>query len=103
MNYLDVARRTLETLVQHSAAVSSIDPPDELREADARSVDDPEAGDDEHIEVIDPPDPCPECGSLELWQTLTGNWRCLRCDPPTTARRLRERAARRKIQSSEHN
>ncbi len=34
-------------------------------------------------EVIDPPDPCPECGTLELWQTLEGNWRCLRCDPPT--------------------
>jgi hypothetical protein len=31
---------------------------------------------------------CPKCGSLELWQTLTGNWRCLHCDPPTTSRRL---------------
>jgi len=37
-------------------------------------------------------DPCPKCGTLELWQTLAGNWRCLRCDPPITARRLRERA-----------
>lgn len=44
--------------------------------------------------VIDAPDPCPECGTLELWQSLAGNWRCLRCDPPTKARRLRERAAR---------
>ena len=56
---------------------------------------DPEAGEtDEGIEVIDPPDPCPKCGTLELWQSLAGNWRCLRCDPPTKARRPRERAAR---------
>ena len=66
-----------------------------LRAADARWADDPEAGEaDEAIEVIDPPDPCPKCGTLELWQSLAGNWRCLRCDPPTKARRLRERAAR---------
>ena len=72
-------------------------PPDvmeALRAADARWVDDPEAGKaDEAIELIDPPDPCPECGSLELWQSLAGNWRCLRCDSPTKARRLRKRAA----------
>ncbi len=44
------------------------------------------------LDSIDPDelDPCPKCGTLELWQTLTGNWRCLRCDPPTTARWLRE-------------
>jgi len=47
------------------------------------------------LDSIDPDEvaPCSECGTLELWQTLAGNWRCLRCDPPTTARRLRERAA----------
>jgi hypothetical protein len=44
----------------------------------------------EALEIIDPPDPCPECGTLELWQTLAGNWRCLRCDPLTNARRLRK-------------
>ncbi len=66
-----------------------------LQAADARWADDPEAGEtDEGIEVIDPPDPCPECGTLELWQSLAGDWRCLRCDPPTKARRLREQAAR---------
>ncbi len=48
----------------------------------------------EAMEIIDPPDPCPECGTLEQWQTVAGNWRCLRCDPPTKARRLRERADR---------
>jgi len=43
---------------------------------------------------IDPDDvaPCPECGSLEQWQTLIGNWRCLLCDPPIKTRRLQERA-----------
>ncbi len=68
-------------------------PPDvmeDLRAADAVWADYPEAGEleDEGIEVIDPPDPCAECGTLELWQTLAGNWRCLRCDPPTKARRF---------------
>jgi len=38
--------------------------------------------------LIDPPAPCQKCGSLELWETLARNWRCLRCDPPTKSRRL---------------
>ena len=46
--------------------------------------------------------PCPTCGSLELWQAVAGDlfaqtpgrWYCLKCDPPTTARRLRARVAR---------
>ena len=46
------------------------------------------------VKIIDPPDPCPKCEFMELWQTLAGNWRCLRCDPPAQARRLRERADR---------
>jgi hypothetical protein len=45
------------------------------------------------LEAIEPPAPCTECGGLDLWQTLAGNWRCLRCDPPVTARRLRAQAA----------
>ncbi|NQT39186.1 MAG: hypothetical protein HQ581_16935 [Planctomycetes bacterium] len=45
-------------------------------------------------DAIHPPDPCSKCGSLELWQTLAGNWRCMRCDPPTTAQRLAELAGR---------
>ena len=73
-------------------------PPDvteALPAADSRWEDGPEAGHtDESIEVIEPPDPCPDCGTLELWQTLAGNWRCLRCDPPHTARRWAELAAR---------
>lgn len=27
--------------------------------------------------------PCRACGTLELWQSITGVWRCERCDPPT--------------------
>jgi hypothetical protein len=73
-------------------------PPDvmqALQAANAQWIDDPDAGEaDEAIELTDPPDPCPECGTLELWQTLAGNWRCLHCDPPTKARRLRERVVR---------
>jgi ribosomal protein L37AE/L43A len=45
-------------------------------------------------QVIDPPPPCPACGGSEFWQTVQGNWRCLACNPPTTARRLRKLAAR---------
>lgn len=26
--------------------------------------------------------PCPECGTLALWQSMANKWRCLRCDPP---------------------
>lgn len=32
--------------------------------------------------------PCPKCGTLELWETLAGTWKCLRCDPPTRWRRF---------------
>ena len=51
-----------------------------------------QAGDE--LEAIDPPDLCPKCGTLELWQILAGNWRCLRCDPPTKAWRMMELATR---------
>jgi len=65
---------------------------------DDQRTDDSEAG---RAEVIDPPGPCPKCGRLELWETLAGDWRCLRCDPPTTARRLRTRAVRLKSDRTE--
>jgi ribosomal protein L37AE/L43A len=26
---------------------------------------------------------CPECGGWRHWQSLEGNWHCVRCDPPT--------------------
>lgn len=40
--------------------------------------------------------PCPACGSLELWQTVAGAWRCQHCDRAALARSrsLAERAER---------
>ena len=40
------------------------------------------------------PESCPECGGLELWETPTGKWRCMKCDPPRKAQRLLERTER---------
>ena len=42
-------------------------------------------------EVVDYVDACSTCRSFDLWQTLLGKWKCVRCDPPTTARRIRDR------------
>jgi ribosomal protein L37AE/L43A len=45
---------------------------------------------------VDKLEPCPQCGSLELWQTLAGTWRCQHCDREALerSRKLGERAAR---------
>jgi hypothetical protein len=58
-----------------------------------RSLIHPDHGDDQW-EEIDGLEPCHQCGRYELWRTLAGTWRCLRCDPPTTARWVMEEAAR---------
>ena len=46
--------------------------------------------------AIDPGElsPCPKCGMLEPWQTIAGNWRCQRCDPPTKTVQLLEAVER---------
>lgn len=57
---------------------------------------------DDESQVIGEVVPCPDCGSLELWQSAAGNlfglthgrWRCMKCDPPTAAQRLPEAADR---------
>lgn len=44
-------------------------------------------------QVINEVDPCPECGSLDLWRSAAGDlfgrtpgrWHCMKCDPPKTA------------------
>jgi len=79
-----------------------------LRSASARWVGDEEPAeraDDCFVEPLGPdgwpmgcinPDeltPCAKCRSLEQWQTMTGRWRCLHCDPPAVADRLAKRAA----------
>ena len=48
------------------------------------------------LNLIDPPAPCPDCGGLELWETVAadlfgrvdGVWQCLQCDPPAKSRRF---------------
>jgi len=98
-----VARRLLE----HKTAVLAALAPQVVEsqaaldaQQDLVAVPEPAAGRDDHggqggtIEVIEPFPPCPRCNSLELWQTLAGNWRCLRCDPPTTAIRVLEHVKR---------
>ena len=44
----------------------------------------------EELEVINPPDPCPKCRRLELWQSGANYWRCLRCAPPHSLNRRRD-------------
>ena len=41
---------------------------------------------------IDPPDGCPTCGGMMFWWNPRGDRFCVKCDPPTTALRLRELA-----------
>jgi hypothetical protein len=45
------------------------------------------------LEEIEWHTPC-DCGSLELWETVEGDWRCLRCHPPAASRRFRALAQR---------
>ena len=56
----------------------------------------------ESLEVIGEVYPCIRCRGLELWESAAGDlfgltpgrWRCMKCDPPTAARRLAEAAER---------
>ncbi len=43
------------------------------------------------LDCVDPDEltPCPKCGTLELRQSIAGNWRCQRCDPPKSTRQTR--------------
>lgn len=90
-------------ILHQNPEISALDMIESLRAAAIQWVQDPEAGEmDEEIEVIDPPDPCPKCGTLELWQSLTGNWHCSRCEPPTTTRRFQERPVQLKIDRTKY-
>jgi len=64
----------------------------ERTDADGRRI--LERADVAGLEIIDVPTPCPHCDGIEVWQDVAGGWHCLRCDPPTVARRLRRAAAR---------
>ena len=44
-------------------------------------------------DYVEPP-PCEKCGGMELWENPLGDWRCMKCDPPTRAIRLLEKTQR---------
>ena len=61
----------------------------------------PPAFPDGAVDDVDPwpeaepwPDPCQQCGTLELWENPLGRWRCMKCDPPDRARRLLDKVER---------
>ena len=66
----------LEQLKSHKAEVLAV-------------MDDPWPTEDEPW-----PEPCPKCFGLELWETMTGRWRCMKCDPPCVAVRALKKAER---------
>ena len=51
------------------------------------------SGPDDWPETIDVREvtPCTKCGSLELWETMAGTWRCLSCEPPDRWRKFARR------------
>lgn len=84
--YLEIARQVIDELRHDTSQENRPDDGDFGRRCSPGTVVDPA-----DVESIDPP-PCPRCGRLEMWQTAAGGWRCLRCEPPTTAIRLLDRA-----------
>lgn len=84
----------------HSFRTSCCDPGDDGRYADWLEIrnDDgtvsfvhPDHVDDE---IIDIPAPCPTCQGIVFWWDVTGCQHCERCQPRTTAVRLRKFAQR---------
>lgn len=65
-------------------------PVDDLQ---AHGADGPQDADAAGWEIIDPPDPCPVCNGLELWQDAAGGWHCLTCSPPRRSGELLARVA----------
>ena len=62
-------------------------------------------------DAIPPPEPCPRCSSLELWQNPLGTWRCQRCDSKpferslwllSLAKRIRRRKRPRRLLAPSH-
>ena len=84
MGRLKAHKGELLAILRPEAGASSIDPTEPM-DGSAPEALDPDGW---PADCIDPGklDPCPKCGTLELWQSLVGTWRCQRCDPPTTAR-----------------
>lgn len=82
----EIVRLLAETPVEN--ATSTIEP-DSGRDLDQNNGDPWEA-------AVDPPPPCQQCGSLELWQDFGGKWHCQHCQAEGLERseRLVEKAAR---------
>jgi len=105
--YLDLARKEVERLKSAPARRDQI--PGRSEQGKYLVEQHADHGQDVHLilqldsweEAIDPPPPCPQCGSLELWETLIGTWRCLRCDAPIHVRRLEEKATHLRAQSGD--
>jgi len=58
----------------------------------ASVVDEPDLEAIRWEDCLDLPDPCPDCGGVVFWWDPSRDRRCLRCQPPTAAIRLLERA-----------
>ena len=58
----------------------------------APGVDEPDLEPIRWEDPLEPPEPCPGCGGLVFWWSPSEDRRCMRCEPPTTAIRLLERA-----------
>ena len=54
----------------------------------------PDALDDDWELADEPGEPCPRCGSLVTWWTISGDARCGACDPPRKALAALERLER---------
>ena len=74
----------------------------ERTDADGRRI--IERADVAGLEIIDIPDPCTNCGNVEVWQDLDGGLHCVTCSPaPKTGERLRRLRDRiRKRSSGKH-
>ena len=82
--------------VQATSEAASAQPDDHPNQVEGGRTHDHDRPNDSADQVIyiDPPNPCPKCGSLMLWWNILGDQRCMVCDPPTKARKAMEQAAR---------
>lgn len=59
----------------------------------------------DHVDdqIIEMPDPYPDCEGVSFWWDFRGNRHCEECQPPTIGRRLRELAQRLKLNAQNHS
>ena len=61
---------------------------------DAADPDDFDPDDFENLPNVADFEPCPKCGQIEFWESLTDIRHCLRCEPRGPSRRLARKAHR---------